>query len=110
MAFEVTRQEILKQAIELKKLYDTTRIQKYKDEELRLRRIVAELTITAGVTQIIPGTNLTITPVSGTGVVTINAIGDMTKAVYDYDNDGTVDAAETTQIIVRNSTGSTLIS
>lgn len=110
MAFEVTRQEILKQAIELKKLYDTTRIQKYKDEELRLRRIVAELASAtgAGVTQIIPGTNLTITPVSGTGVVTINAIGDMTKAVYDYDNDGTVDAAETIQIIVRNSTGTTM--
>ena len=43
MAFEVTQQEILKQAIELKQLYETTRVQKYKDEELRLRRIVEEL-------------------------------------------------------------------
>jgi hypothetical protein len=43
MAFEITRQEILKQAIELKKLYDSTRIQSYKDQELRLRRIVVEL-------------------------------------------------------------------
>jgi len=34
--------------------------------------------------------------------------GDMTKAVYDTDNDGVVDASETVQIIVRNSTGSTL--
>lgn len=113
MAFETTRQEILKQAIELKKLYDSTRIQKYKDEELRLRRIVAELstlilgasdlnsltdvTISApanaqvltynsttsqwenqtpaagGVSQIVAGTNVTISPTGGTGVVTINA-------------------------------------
>jgi hypothetical protein len=34
--------------------------------------------------------------------------GDMTKAVYDTDNDGSVDKAETVQIIVRNSTGATL--
>ena len=35
-------------------------------------------------------------------------VGDMLKSVYDTDDDGTVDAAETVQIIVRNSTGSTL--
>jgi hypothetical protein len=34
--------------------------------------------------------------------------GDMLKSVYDTDNDGSVDKAETVQIIVRNSTGSTL--
>jgi hypothetical protein len=34
--------------------------------------------------------------------------GDMLKSVYDTDNDGIVDSAETIQIIVRNSTGSTL--
>lgn len=34
--------------------------------------------------------------------------GDMTKAVYDTDNDGVVDASETVRIIVRNSTGATL--
>ncbi len=34
--------------------------------------------------------------------------GDMTKAVYDTDDDGVVDKSETTQIIVRNSTGSTI--
>ena len=34
--------------------------------------------------------------------------GDMNKSTYDVDNDGVVDSAETTQIIVRNSTGSTL--
>ena len=34
--------------------------------------------------------------------------GDMLKSVYDTDDDGIVDKAETIQIIVRNSTGSTL--
>ena len=34
--------------------------------------------------------------------------GDMLKATYDVDNDGTVDSAERTEIIVRNSTGTTL--
>ena len=34
--------------------------------------------------------------------------GDMFKSVYDTDNDGSVDKAETVQIIVRNSTGATL--
>lgn len=36
-------------------------------------------------------------------------IGDMTKSVYDTDNDGIVDSAERVQIVVRNSTGSTLL-
>jgi hypothetical protein len=36
-------------------------------------------------------------------------IGDMTKAVYDTDEDGVVDSAERIQIVVRNSTGSTLL-
>ena len=43
MAFEVTRQEILKQAIALNKLWKETRDQKYREEELRLRRIALEL-------------------------------------------------------------------
>jgi len=34
--------------------------------------------------------------------------GDMYKATYDVDNDGVVDSAERTEIIVRNSTGTTL--
>jgi hypothetical protein len=34
--------------------------------------------------------------------------GDMYTSVYDVDNDGVVDSAETVKIIVRNSTGSTL--
>jgi hypothetical protein len=36
-------------------------------------------------------------------------IGDMLKSVYDTDADGVVDASETVQITVRNSTGSTLL-
>ena len=43
MAFEITKQEILKQAIALNKLWKETRDQKYRDEELRLRRIALEL-------------------------------------------------------------------
>jgi hypothetical protein len=35
-------------------------------------------------------------------------IGDMTKAVYDTDDDGVVDSAERIEIVVRNSTGVTL--
>jgi phage-related tail fiber protein len=112
MAFEITRQEITKQANDLLRLFRQTRVQKYKDEELRLRRIVAELEAysagSSGVSQIIPGTNITISPTGGTGNVTINAVGDMTKAIYDYDNDGVVDSAERTEVIVRNSTGTTL--
>ncbi len=36
-------------------------------------------------------------------------IGDMLKSVYDTDADGIVDAAERIEVIVRNSTGSTLL-
>jgi hypothetical protein len=38
----------------------------------------------------------------------LGSYGDMFKSTYDTDNDGIVDKAETIQIIVRNSTGSTL--
>ena len=38
----------------------------------------------------------------------LSGYGDMFKSTYDTDNDGIVDKAETVQIIVRNSTGSTL--
>jgi hypothetical protein len=123
MAFETTRQEILKQAIELKKLYDSTRIQKYKDEELRLRRIVAELsTLILGASDLNGLTDVTISAPANAQVLTYNSTtsqwenqtpapgggGDMLKSTYDVDNDGIVDGSETTQIIVRNSTGSTL--
>jgi len=49
------------------------------------------------------GTNFQLTTLGGGGS------GDMTKAIYDVDNDGVVDSAERTEIIVRNSTGSPLI-
>ena len=78
MAFETTKQEIIKQAIELNTLWKQTRDQKYRDEELRLRRIALELentVIGGGVTSIVAGTNITISPASGTGDVTINATG-----------------------------------
>jgi hypothetical protein len=38
----------------------------------------------------------------------LGSYGDMFKSTYDTDNDGIVDSAETVQIVVRNSTGSTL--
>ena len=43
MAFDVTRQELLKQANDLLRLYKQTRDKKYKDEEIRLRKIASEL-------------------------------------------------------------------
>lgn len=88
MAFDITRQEILKQAIALNKLWKQTRDQKYRDEELRLRRIAIELEnvqLTGGVTSIVAGTNVTISPVDGTGDVTINAEGG-TVTVRTVDN------------------------
>lgn len=50
MSFEITRQELTKQANDLLKLYRQTRDQKYKDEELRLRRIVTDLSTLEDVT------------------------------------------------------------
>jgi hypothetical protein len=77
VAFETTKQEIIKQAIALNTLWKQTRDQKYRDEELRLRRIALELENTViggtGVTSIIAGTGVTISPAGGTGNVTINA-------------------------------------
>jgi hypothetical protein len=77
VAFETTRQEIIKQAIALNTLWKQTREQKYRDEELRLRRIALELENTViggtGVTKIIAGTNITVSPAGGIGDVTISA-------------------------------------
>jgi hypothetical protein len=74
MAFETTREEILKQAIELKKLYDSTRIQSYKDQELRLRRIVVELdNLTLGVSDLNSLTDVTISSPTNGQVLTYNS-------------------------------------
>ena len=43
MAFESTRSELLKQASSLSKLFKQTRDKKYREEELRIRKIVNEL-------------------------------------------------------------------
>lgn len=59
---------------------------------------------------LIGGTGITIST-DKDGITTISASaasGDMTKAVYDTDNDGVVDNSEAVKIIVRNSTGVTL--
>jgi hypothetical protein len=79
MSLEVTKQELLKQAIYLSKLYATTRNQDYKDQETRIRRIIVDLENfnggggTGGVTKIVAGSNVTISPTTGVGDVTINA-------------------------------------
>jgi len=90
MAFEITRQEILKQAIALNQLWKQTRDKKYRDEELRLRRIALDLENveisggSGGVESIIAGAGITITPPEGTGDVTINA--DTTTSVRTVDS------------------------
>jgi hypothetical protein len=74
MAFETTRQEILKQAIELKKLYDSTRIESYKDQELRLRRIVVELdNLTLGTSDLNSLTDVTISSPTNGQVLAYNS-------------------------------------
>jgi hypothetical protein len=127
MSLEVTKQELLKQAIYLNKLYATTRNQEYKDQETRLRRIIVELDAlvvgTSSVTTLDGLTDVTISAPANAQVLVYNSTtsqwenqtpaggggtGDMSKSTYDVDNDGVVDSAETIQIIVRNSTGSTL--
>jgi hypothetical protein len=111
---EIIASSILSLAIENKRLYDTTKNIQYREKEQRLRRIAENIKLLVA-----PGSSSAVTSFNGrTGAVILTATdvngalgytaGDMLKAVYDYDNDGTVDAAETTQIIVRNSTGTTM--
>lgn len=113
MAFEVTKQEILKQAIALNKLWKQTREQKYKDEEVRLRRIVFDLenfgtSGSGGVNKIVAGNNISINPSSGTGDVTINATlvaPDPTGYGAFYSNqDQSLAAVNTSQIVTLNNT------
>ena len=82
MAFEITRQEITKQANDLFKLFRQTRDQKYKDEELRLRRIVTELeaftgggggsgTVTSVAMTVPTGFSIAGSPITTTGTLAV---------------------------------------
>ncbi len=111
---EIIASNILASAIEYKRLYDTTKKNEYKVKEQRLRQIAENIKLLVA-----PGSTSAVSSFNGrTGAVILLATdvnaalgytaGDMLKAVYDYDDDGVVDSAERTEIIVRNSTGSTL--
>lgn len=71
--------ELLKSANEADLNYKKTRDQAQRDKAVRLRRIVENLRQLvfggSGVSQIIAGTNITISPAGGTGIVTVNATG-----------------------------------
>jgi len=111
---EIIASNVLASAIEYKRLYDTTKNNEYKVKEQRLRKIAENIKLIVG-----SSSSSAVSSFNGrTGAVTLTATdvngalgytaGDMLKSVYDYDNDGVVDSAERTEIIVRNSTGSTL--
>lgn len=74
MAFETTKQEILKQAVALNLQWKQTRDQKYRDEELRLRRIVLDLESISlsEVTKIVAGSGIDVSPSEGIGDVVIS--------------------------------------
>jgi hypothetical protein len=77
MSLEVTKQELLKQAIYLNKLYATTRNQEYKDQETRIRRIVVELEAlvigTSNVTTLDSLSDVTISAPANAQVLTYNS-------------------------------------
>ena len=116
--------QLLKSASEADKNYAKTRDQSEKDKATRLRVIVQNLkTLTLGASDLNGLSDVTISAAANGQVLTYDSTtgqwenqapggggggGDMLKSTYDVDNDGVVDAAETTQIIVRNSTGVTL--
>jgi hypothetical protein len=115
--------QLLKSASEADKIYSKTRDQSQKDKATRLRVIVQNLkTLTLGASDLNGLSDVTISAAANAQVLTYNSTtsqwenqtpaagggGDMLKSTYDVDNDGIVDGSETTQIIVRNSTGSTL--
>jgi hypothetical protein len=115
--------QLLKSASEADKIYSKTRDQSQKDKATRLRVIVQNLkTLTLGASDLNGLSDVTISAAANGQVLTYNSTtsqwenqtpssgggGDMLKSTYDVDNDGIVDGSETTQIIVRNSTGTTL--
>lgn len=69
MAFEITIQELTKQANDLLRLFQRTRDKKYKDEEVRIRRIISDLgNIDLG------GSVPTLQQVTDAGAITSDAI------------------------------------
>jgi hypothetical protein len=115
--------ELLKSAKEADLNYKKTRDLAERDRAIRLRKIVENLRLlTFGASDLNGLSDVTISAAANGQVLTYDSTsgqwenqspgggggGDMYKSVYDVDNDGVVDAAETTQIIVRNSTGTTL--
>jgi len=123
-ALDVIASELLKSAREADLKYKKTRDQAERDKAIRLRKIVENLKlIPLGASDLNGLSDVTISAPANAQVLTYNSsisqwenqtpgtgtgVGDMDKSTYDVDNDGIVDGAETIQIIVRNSTGSTL--
>ena len=117
--------ELLKSANEADLNYKKTRDQAQRDKAVRLRRIVENLRqLVFGASDLNGLSDVTLSAPANGQVLTYNSTttqwenqtpggggggGDMYKSTYDVDNDGIVDGSETTQIIVRNSTGSTLL-
>ena len=123
-AIDVIASELLKSAREADLNYKKTRDLAERDRAIRLRKIVENLRLlTFGASDLNGLSDVTISAPANAQVLTYNSTtgqwenqtpggggggGDMYKSTYDVDNDGIVDGSETTQIIVRNSTGSTL--
>jgi len=122
-ALDVIASELLKSAREADLNYKKTRDLAERDKAIRLRKIVENLKlIPLGASDLNGLDDVTISAPANAQVLTYNSTsgqwenqtpaagggGDMLKSTYDVDNDGIVDGAETIQIIVRNSTGSTL--
>jgi hypothetical protein len=93
--------ELLKSANEADLIYKRTRDQSQRDKAVRLRRIVENLkTIdlpSPVVNQIVAGTNVSISPVGGTGIVTVNSAagGAQFKIDYTYNITGAKDNVNT---------------
>ena len=123
-ALDVIASELLKSAKEADLKYKKTRDLAERDKAIRLRKIVENLKlIPLGASDLNGLDDVTISAPANAQVLTYNSstlqwenqtpgtgtgVGDMDKSTYDVDNDGVVDSAERTEIIVRNSTGSTL--
>jgi hypothetical protein len=79
LKLDVLAAELNLWANETEQIYRATKEIKYRRDTTHLRYLAATLNQSslpsAGVTQIVAGTNVTISPASGTGVVTINASG-----------------------------------